>query len=91
MRTRVPALTAAAGAWRERGPQRGLMPMFAAWPVIAANGSPWGVVAFCVGWNILLLIMIMTAPETLGVDMKGISGLRRWSERSSSSDPIGAR
>lgn len=47
----------------------GPMPVLAAWFVGAANGSPWGVVALCVGWNLLSLAMIVTAPETRGVDL----------------------
>ena len=39
------------------------MPVLAAWLVGAANGSPWGVVALCAGWNILSLAMILTAPD----------------------------
>ncbi len=53
----------------------GPMPVLAAWLVGAANGSPWGVVALCLGWNLISLIMILTAPETLGVDMRRIEGV----------------
>ena len=31
------------------------MPVLGAWLVGAANGSPWGVVALCAGWNIFAL------------------------------------
>lgn len=68
----------------------GPMPVLAAWLVSAANGSPWGVVALCAGWNILSLAMILTAPETLGVDMSRIGGLWRPREPGSLSDPVGA-
>ena len=68
----------------------GPMPVLAAWLVSAANGSPWGVVALCVGWNVLSLAMIVTAPETLGVDMKRIGGLPRSSKPVRSSDPVAA-
>ena len=67
------------------------MPVLAAWLVSAANGSPWGVVALCAGWNILSLAMILTAPETLGVDMSRIGGLWRSQQPGGLSDPVGAR
>jgi hypothetical protein len=67
------------------------MPVLAAWLVGAANGSPWGVVALCAGWNILSLIMILTAPETFGIDMSRIGGLGRSREGGSWSSPVGAR
>ena len=69
----------------------GPMPVLAAWLVSAANGSPWGVVALCAGWNVLSLAMIFTAPETFGVDMSCIDGLWRARKPSSLSDPFGAR
>jgi MFS family permease len=67
------------------------MPVLAAWLVGAANGSPWGVVALCAGWNILSLIMILTAPETFGIDMSRNGGLGRSRERGIWSGPVGAR
>ena len=50
----------------------GPMPVLAAWLVSAANGSPWGVVVLCLGWNLLSLVMILGAPETLGVDLRRV-------------------
>jgi len=44
------------------------MPALAVW-MVSLTGSPWGVVVLCVGWNVLSLAMILTAPETRGVDM----------------------
>ena len=67
------------------------MPVLAAWLVSAANGSPWGIVTLCAGWNILSLAMILTAPETLGGDMSRIGGLWRSQQPSGLSDPVGAR
>ena len=45
------------------------MPVLAAWLFSICNGSPWGVVAVCVAFNVISLIAILTAPETLGIDM----------------------
>jgi MFS family permease len=47
----------------------GPMPVLAAWLVSVGGGSPWGVVTLCAAWNLLSLIMILTAPETRGIDM----------------------
>ncbi len=47
----------------------GPMPVLAAWLVSAGGGSPWGVVILCAAWNVLSLAMIVTAPETRGIDM----------------------
>ncbi|CDY75698.1 L-Proline/Glycine betaine transporter ProP [Caballeronia glathei] len=47
----------------------GPMPVLAVWLFSISNGSPWGVVAVCVAFNVISLIAILTAPETLGIDM----------------------
>lgn len=47
----------------------GPMPVLAVWLFAVCNGSPWGVVAVCVVFNLISLAMILTAPETLGIDM----------------------
>jgi MFS family permease len=47
----------------------GPMPVLAVWLFAVCNGSPWGVVAVCVAFNVISLIAILTAPETLGIDM----------------------
>jgi hypothetical protein len=39
----------------------GPMPVLAVWLVSLGGGSPWGVVALCVAWNLLSLAMILTA------------------------------
>ena len=54
----------------------GPMPVVAVWLVSLGNGSPWGVVAACVALNILSLVMILTAPETRGIDMNRTDDLR---------------
>ena len=45
------------------------MPVLAVWLFSVCNGSPWGVVAVCVVFNVISLVMILTARETLGIDM----------------------
>lgn len=50
----------------------GPMPVLAVWLVSLSNGSPWGLVALCAGWNILSLAMILTAPETRGIDLNRV-------------------
>jgi MFS family permease len=47
----------------------GPMPVLAVWLFSISNGSPWAVVAVCALFNVISLIMILTAPETRGVDM----------------------
>jgi MFS family permease len=47
----------------------GPMPVLAVWLFSICNGSPWGVVGVCVAFNVISLIAILTAPETLGIDM----------------------
>lgn len=55
----------------------GPMPVVAVWLVSLGNGSPWGVVAACVALNILSLIMILTAPETCGIDMNRTDSVQK--------------
>ncbi|GJD51867.1 Fosfomycin resistance protein AbaF [Methylobacterium crusticola] len=57
----------------------GPMPVLAVWLVSLGNGSPWGVVALCVAWNLLSLAMILTAPETRGIDMNSTDDARTLS------------
>jgi MFS family permease len=47
----------------------GPMPVLAAWLVSAMGGSPWGAVGICIAWNVLSLAMILTATETVGIDL----------------------
>lgn len=47
----------------------GPLPVLAVWLFAICHGSPWGIVAVCVAYNVISLIAIATAPETLGVDM----------------------
>ena len=54
----------------------GPMPVLAVWLVSLAGGSPWGVVALCVAWNLLSLAMILTAQETRGIDMNRVDSVR---------------
>jgi MFS family permease len=53
----------------------GPMPVLAVWLVSLSGGSPWGVVALCAAWNLLSLAMILTAPETRGVDMNQVDSV----------------
>jgi hypothetical protein len=50
----------------------GPMPVLAVWLFALCNGSPWGVVAVCATFNVISLIAILTAPETLGIDMNRV-------------------
>lgn len=50
----------------------GPMPLIAVYLVSQFNGSPWGVVAFCVALNLLSLTMILIGPETRGIDMNRV-------------------
>ncbi|WP_347557411.1 MFS transporter [Robbsia sp. KACC 23696] len=50
----------------------GPMPVLAVWLFALCDGSPWGVVAVCVVLNVISLIAILTAPETLGIDMNRV-------------------
>jgi MFS family permease len=45
------------------------MPVLAVWLLSICDGSPWGVIAVCVAFNVLSLIAIVTAPETRGIDL----------------------
>ena len=47
----------------------GPMPVLAVWLFSVCNGSPWGIVAVCVTFNLISLIAIATAPETRGIDL----------------------
>src|ERR1041384_3921439 len=51
------------------------MPVLAVWLLSLGNGSPWGVVAVCVAFNVISLIAIATASETRGIDMNRVDGL----------------
>lgn len=50
----------------------GPMPLVAVWLVSSFHGSPWGVVILCAALNIFSLIMILTGPETRGIDMNRV-------------------
>jgi MFS family permease len=50
----------------------GPLPVLAVWLFAVCNGSPWGIVAVCVAYNVISLIAIVTASETLGIDMHRI-------------------
>lgn len=50
----------------------GPMPVLAVWLFTICNGSPWGIVAVCVAYNAISLIAILTAPETLGIDINRV-------------------
>jgi MFS family permease len=58
----------------------GPMPALAVW-MVSLTGSPWGVVAICVGWNVLSLLMILTAPETRGIDMNQTDSVQSLTAR----------
>ena len=47
----------------------GPLPVLAVWLFAICNGSPWGIVALCVAYNVISLIAIVTARESRGVDM----------------------
>lgn len=53
------------------------MPVLAVWLLAICDGSPWGVVAVCVAFNVASLIAIVTGPETLGIDMNRIDSATR--------------
>jgi MFS family permease len=50
----------------------GPMPVLAVWLFAICNGSPWGIVAVCLAYNAISLIAILTAPETLGIEMNRV-------------------
>ena len=45
------------------------MPVLAVWLLSVCGGSPWGVVAVCVAFNVISLVAILTARETRGIDL----------------------
>jgi MFS family permease len=53
------------------------MPVLAVWLLSIGNGSPWGIVAVCVAFNVISLFAILTAPETLGIDMNRVDPAAR--------------
>jgi hypothetical protein len=53
----------------------GPMPALSVWLFSVAGGSPLGVVALCIAWNLLSLAMILTAPETRGIDLNRVDDL----------------
>jgi MFS family permease len=54
----------------------GPMPVVAVWLFSICHGSTWGVVAVCVGINVMSLIMILLSPETKGIDLNRLDDLR---------------
>jgi MFS family permease len=60
----------------------GPMPVLAVWLFSVCNGSPWGVVAVCATFNVISLIAILTAPETLGIDMHRTDSTSKLSGKS---------
>jgi MFS family permease len=50
----------------------GPMPVLAVWLFELCGGSPWGIVALCVVYNVLSLIAITTARETVGIEMNRV-------------------
>jgi MFS family permease len=48
------------------------MPVLAVWLLSIGNGSPWGIVAVCVVFNVISLLAIAIGPETLGIDMNRV-------------------
>jgi len=55
----------------------GPMPVLAVWLFAICDGSPWGIVAVCLTYNVISLIAIVTGPETLGIDMNRVDPLAR--------------
>ena len=55
----------------------GPMPAVSVWLVSLANGSPWGVVGLCAAWNLISLVMILTAPETRGIALDRTDSVAR--------------
>jgi MFS family permease len=47
----------------------GPMPVLAVCLFSVCHGSPWGIVAVCVAFNVISLIAIATASETRGIDL----------------------
>jgi len=50
----------------------GPMPVLAVWLFTICHGSPWGIVAVCMAYNLVSLVAIVTAPETRGVDLNRV-------------------
>jgi MFS family permease len=67
----------------------GPMPVLAVWLMSLGSGSPWGVVALCVGWNVLSLAMILTAQETLGIDLNRTDSIRTLAGSAAPSEILG--
>lgn len=55
----------------------GPMPAVSVWLVSLGNGSPWGVIGLCAAWNLISLVMILTAPETRGIDLNRTDSIAR--------------
>jgi MFS family permease len=53
------------------------MPVLAVWLLAICDGSPWGVVAVCVAFNVISLIAIVTGPDTRGIDMNRVDSAAR--------------
>jgi MFS family permease len=53
------------------------MPVLAVWLLAICDGSPWGVVAICVAFNVASLLAIVTGPETLGIDLNRVDSAAR--------------
>jgi len=60
----------------------GPMPIVAVWLLSKFNGSPWAVVGVCVVLNLLSLVMILSGPETRGIDMNRVDASPDASGRS---------
>jgi MFS family permease len=50
----------------------GPMPVLAVWLFAVCGNSPWGIVCVCAGFNVISLVAILTASETLGVDLNRV-------------------
>src|SRR5207302_10391549 len=55
----------------------GPMPVLAVWLLSLGNGSPWGIVAVCVAFNVISLIAIQMGPETRGIEMNRVDPAAR--------------
>jgi MFS family permease len=65
----------------------GPMPVLAVWLFAICDGSPWGIVAVCVAYNVISLIAILTARETLGIDMNRVDAPAALTPATSSGSP----
>ncbi|HEX3759114.1 MAG TPA: MFS transporter [Kofleriaceae bacterium] len=63
------------------------MPALAVWLLAVCGGSPWGIVAVCIAFNLMSLIAIVTAPETLGTDLHRVDAAGPVSAPSSRGAP----